>query len=137
MHAWARQAAEATACAQLQNGTAFVAMHDKIFMEQASISAENVKEKLREFAKGIGNLDQAAFQKCMDNGMSLGLVLRDMQLAQTYQATGTPTIFVNGRRLQGVESAQTLKELIAEARKETSAGLPGPSGRPAAPRSSK
>ena len=51
--------------------------------------------------------------------MSLGLVLRDMQLAETYQVSGTPTIFINGRRAEGVESAQKLRELIAQSRSET------------------
>jgi protein-disulfide isomerase len=130
LHAWARQAAEAAACAQLQSATAFGAMHDQIFLNQASISAENAKEKLSEFAKGINGLDQVGFQQCMDNGMSLGLVLRDMQLAEKFQVTGTPTIFINGRRVQGVEHAQALRELIQAARGGTSAGATLPIGGP-------
>lgn len=137
MHAWARQAAEAAACAQLQSAVAFGAMHDRIFMNQASISADNAREKLGEFAKGVAALDQAVFQQCMDNGISLGLILRDMQLAETYQVSGTPTIFINGRRVQGIESAQKLRELIVESRTEISVGGANEAvGRPTLPQSS-
>jgi Thioredoxin len=55
----------------------------------------------------------------MDNEMSLGLVLRDINLASSLNINGTPTIFINGHRLQGVKDADQLRELIAEARKES------------------
>jgi len=50
--------------------------------------------------------------------MSVGLVLRDMNLAEVNHVTGTPTLFINGRRTEGVENADKLRELIAEAREE-------------------
>jgi protein-disulfide isomerase len=70
-------------------------------------------------APGIEGVDATAFQKCIDSGMSVGLVLKDMNAAQSNQIQGTPTIFINGHRVQGVESASKLLEMIAEARKET------------------
>jgi protein-disulfide isomerase len=101
-------------------------MHDRIFKEQASITSENAKEKLREFANGVHEMDQTGYQRCMEDGMSVGLVLRDMQLAQAYEVSGTPTIFINGRRVEGVESAKKLRDLIGEARVEMLAGSTKP-----------
>jgi predicted DsbA family dithiol-disulfide isomerase len=57
----------------------------------------------------------------MDNGMSLGLVLKDMSLAEANSVQGTPTVFINGRRVPGVENAATLREVIDEARREEKA----------------
>jgi protein-disulfide isomerase len=121
MHPWARMAAEAAGCAQLQSSEAFWSLHDRIFENQGAIMAENAKKKLGELAKGSNGVSAAAFQKCVDAGMSVGLVLKDMDLAGSFQVNGTPTVFINGHRVAGVGSAAKLREMIAEARKE--AGL--------------
>ena len=49
--------------------------------------------------------------------MSLGLVLRDINLGTSNQINGTPTLFINGHRLQGVSDSFQLSQLITEARK--------------------
>jgi predicted DsbA family dithiol-disulfide isomerase len=121
MHPWARMAAEAAGCAQLQSSEAFWSVHDRIFENQGAITAENAKKKLSELAKSSKGVGVAAFQKCVDAGMSVGLVLKDMDLAGSFQINGTPTVFINGHRVGGVASAAKLREMIAEARKE--AGL--------------
>ena len=121
MHDWARQAAEGAACAQLQSPRAFWLMQDRIFREQPSITAENIKEKLGEFAKDLKEIDIDASVRCIRDSMSLGLVLRDVNLGEATQVTGTPTLFINGHRLQRVENAARLRELIAEARREVEA----------------
>ena len=81
MHPWARAAAEGAACAQLQSSDAFWSMHDRLFENQQSITPENVKEKLREFAQASNAIDFPKFESCLENQMSLGLVFRDMNLA--------------------------------------------------------
>lgn len=126
MHNWARVAAEGAGCAQIQSGEAFWSMHDVIFQNQAKLTPENIREKLGEFARNAKGLDAKSFQQCMDQGMSVGLVLRDMNMADANQVQGTPTLFINGRRIQGVENAAKLRELIEQARKESGAarGMP-------------
>jgi protein-disulfide isomerase len=118
MHPWARMAAEMAGCAQLQSNEAFWSLHDKIFENQTAVTADNAKDKLAGFAKDTKGLDEPAFQKCMTSAMSVGLVLKDMDLAEANHISGTPTLFINGHRLQSVESAAKLRELIEEARKE-------------------
>jgi protein-disulfide isomerase len=122
IHPWARMAAEAAGCAQLQGNEAFWSLHDRIFQDQAAITKENAKEKLAENAKNSKGVDAAAIDKCLANGMSVGLVLKDLNVAESYQINATPTVFINGHRIQGVENAAKLREMIAEARKEASEG---------------
>ncbi|HZS57078.1 MAG TPA: thioredoxin domain-containing protein [Bryobacteraceae bacterium] len=61
--------------------------------------------------------DFAEFQNCVDNQMSLGRVLRDLNLASANNISGTPTLFINGQRKQGIKDAAELRGLIAEAKK--------------------
>lgn len=119
MHPWARAAAQGAACAQQQNSAAFWALHDQIFHHQDTITPGNLKEKLTEFAKSIPSLDTKAFQKCVESGTSLGLVLQDTSLAAALNVEGTPTLFINGDRVSGVQSTAELRELIARARAAT------------------
>ena len=116
-HPWARTAAEGAACAQLQDSDAFWSIHDQLFDQQASITPQNIHEKLLAFAKSAKSLDVAEFQNCLDNQMSLGLVLRDLNLASANNISGTPTLFINGQRKQGIKDAAELRGLIAEAKK--------------------
>jgi protein-disulfide isomerase len=118
IHPWARLAAEGAACAQLQNADAFWSMHDKIFQHQQEITADNVKQKLSEYAQNTKSLDTKSFQACLNNEMSLGLVFRDMNLASTNKVDATPTLYINGHHVPGVRDAQQLRDLIAEAKKE-------------------
>jgi len=119
VHPWARTAALGAACAQLQSSEVFWALHDQLFDNQNAISADNVRTKLVELAKGVKGLDLAAYQNCLDNDLSLGLVFRDMNLATTVNVNATPTLFINGRRLEGIKDEAQLRELIAEAARES------------------
>jgi protein-disulfide isomerase len=72
---------------------------------------------LLDFANNTKSLDLREFQGCLDNQMSLGLVLRDMNLASANDINGTPTLFINGQRRQGIKDAAELRQLITEAKK--------------------
>jgi protein-disulfide isomerase len=119
MHPWARAAAEGAACAQLQNRDAFWSIHDQLFDHQTSIARDNIHRKLLEFAQNAKSLNFQQFQSCLDNQMSLGLVLRDLNLAEANSINGTPTLFINGERIQGVRDAAELRRLITEAEKRS------------------
>jgi predicted DsbA family dithiol-disulfide isomerase len=118
MHPWARSAAEGAACAQLQSAEAFWAVHDYLFAHQDEITADNLKQKVDVLVKDVKGLDFSEFQNCEQNQMSLGLVLRDMNLASSNSVTATPTLFINGHRVQGIKDAAQLRQLIAEAEEE-------------------
>ena len=69
-------------------------------------------------AKAAPELNISNFQSCLENEMSLGLVIRDIDLGTTNQVTGTPTLFINGHRVQGVKDQTQLRALIGEAAHE-------------------
>ncbi|MGH9653278.1 MAG: DsbA family protein, partial [Bryobacteraceae bacterium] len=89
----------------------------QLFDNQAAITPDNIHQKLLEFAKGAKSLNVEQFQSCLDNQMSLGLVLRDINLASENKIDATPTLFINGKRAQGAVDANELKRLIDEAQK--------------------
>jgi protein-disulfide isomerase len=121
IHPWARIAAEGAACAQLQDGEAFWSMHDQLFRNQQAITVENIREKLLGFARATKGLDVPQFQNCLDNEMSLGLVYRDLNLASANNVNGTPTLFINGRRVGGIKDADELRQEVAQAERDRGA----------------
>lgn len=115
-HDWALATAEAGACAQSQSNTVFWSLHDQIFRNQDAINSRNVRQKLAELAAHIKGLDAKVLRQCMAGSTSLGLVLRDMNLAKALHVEATPTLFINGERFQGIESLSQLRGLISQAR---------------------
>ena len=120
-HDWAQKAAEAAACAQLQNGEAFWRLHDALFEYQEEITAANFDSRLGEFASGINSLDPQDFGNCLDRQMSLGMVLRDRQLGAALGVKGTPTIFINGELQVGLPDAVDFHNRLVKAIDEASA----------------
>ncbi|MDP2660784.1 MAG: DsbA family protein, partial [Dehalococcoidia bacterium] len=94
-----KQAAQAAECAGDQ--AKFWPYHDKLF---ASQKGENLgtfaNDKLKGFAQDLG-LDAGAFGSCLDSGKYNDLVNRELVEANQRGITGTPTFFVNGKKLEG------------------------------------
>ncbi len=100
IHPWAMTAAIAGRCAYQQNPDAFWKLHDSIFDNQGVISAENVWQKMMDFA-GQAGLDPGAFRTCMASPEANQAVLANMKEGKTLKVANTPTVFVNGRRIVG------------------------------------
>jgi protein-disulfide isomerase len=125
MHRWARTAAEATACAQLQNGDAFWKLHDQIFDNQSALVVENAKSKILEYARTIPELDVGKLQECLANRSASAIVSEDMRFASANEIAGTPTFFVNGHRVQGIRNAEQLIAVIHERMEKEKSGKTG------------
>lgn len=91
-HQFALPAAIAAFAAHRQGK--FWEMHDKIFENYSSLTGE----KFTEFAKGLG-LDMDKFAKDSGDPQLLQQVQLDLQNGIKAEVRGTPTIFINGRRL--------------------------------------
>ena len=100
---------------KFQSAEAFWKLHDFIFSNQQAITVDNVHTKLLDQVKTLLAVDTKAYQTCMENSMSLGLVVKDTEAGTANQVRGTPTLFVNGKRLAGVRSADDLRAAISEA----------------------
>ncbi|MGH7895872.1 MAG: DsbA family protein [Candidatus Binatia bacterium] len=73
----------------------FWEMHKKLFDNQRELSADNYKK----WAQELG-LDTARFEKDMASPEVQAQIDKEMQEARAADVSGTPTIFVNGKRLQ-------------------------------------
>jgi protein-disulfide isomerase len=109
IHQNALNAAKAAVAAEKQGK--FWEMHDKLFANQRALSPDNLKQ----YAQQIG-LDTAKFEKDMTSPEVQKQIEGDMKLAQDAEVRGTPTLFLNGKRVMN-RSFEGLKQMIDEALK--------------------
>jgi protein-disulfide isomerase len=102
LHPWARTAALAGHCAYLQDAKAFWKIYDLIYDGQDLISAENAWTKMNEFAGKVG-LDPERFRSCLASPEAAAAVDASRANGQLLDVSSTPTLFVNGRRIVGVD----------------------------------
>jgi hypothetical protein len=135
MHAWARPAAEAAACAFQQRNEFFWSFHDFFFEHQSEITPGNLQQKVMEHAHGVQGLDAAKFQDCLSQPETKTGVDSAVAFAEQHGIEGTPTIFLNGRETPIVAPEQ-LRTLISQISKnpqafaEMAAANPAPARRP-------
>jgi protein-disulfide isomerase len=110
IHPWAKTAALAGRCAFNQNPKSFWKIYDGFYDGQDLISAANAWDKAVDFAAQAG-LDQAAFKSCLASPEATAAIEASVANAKLLEVTSTPTIFVNGRRVVGADSA-TIERFI-------------------------
>ena len=93
IHPYAQTAAEASECARDQNR--FWAYHDVLYENQDRLA----KTYLYDYAEALG-LDMQRFRTCLDNREKQVLVTQDYQDGVQAGVTGTPTVFVNGEKVE-------------------------------------
>ena len=111
IHPWAKASAIAGHCVARQNAPAFWDYYDWIYEHQTEITAENLKDKVLEFAK-TKNLDTLQLDRCMDTKAPEGDVDKSIAEGKALKIDQTPTLFINGRRIPGAAPWQNLKMLI-------------------------
>lgn len=105
-HKEARRAAKAAIAAAKQDK--FIEMYRKLFENGQSISADN----LTLWAQELG-LDTERFAKDYADPDSDRLLHEDVTQGNIFGVRGTPTLFINGRRLSGANSQQ-LEQIVEE-----------------------
>jgi protein-disulfide isomerase len=110
IHPWAMMAAMGSRCAYQNSNAAFWKMYDSIFDQQDVISAENVYDKLTDFAGAVG-ISADAFHSCLNDPATKQAVEADLQLGEKLDINSTPTVFINGRRVVGGDPA-SLEQLL-------------------------
>jgi protein-disulfide isomerase len=101
------EAAEAAECANDQGK--FLEMHDLLFEHSRELDVEHLKA----LASEIG-LDVGQFEVCLDTGRHTEEVRQDREDGLTYGIRGTPTFFLNGKRLLTRASLSSFGEAIDE-----------------------
>ena len=113
-HQNAKKAAEAAECANLQNK--FWAYHDILFTKGKADGAGLDVESLKSYAGETG-LDVTEFNSCLDKSKTADIVEIDTKEGQKAGVTGTPTFFINGKRLVGALPYTEFEKAIEEALK--------------------
>ncbi len=112
LHPWAKAAAMAGRCIFRQNPPSFWEYHDWIFSHQEAITPDNLKSQVMDWAKGQKDLDALQLSKCIDEKATEKEVDANMAEGQTVGVDGTPTLFINGRRLPGGAEWPSIKRII-------------------------
>jgi protein-disulfide isomerase len=107
-HNNARPAAEAALAAHAQGK--FWEFHDKLFENQSSLD----RAALEKYAQQIG-LDMTLFRKALVTKQFASKVAADMKLGGQVAVQGTPTLYLNGRRVQNPTAEAEVFKLIDEA----------------------
>ena len=108
-HPNAMPAAEAAMAAYEQGNDKFWAMHDRLFAKQQELSPAYYEQ----VAKEIG-LDVAKWKASVESHSGQGLIQADMSAGSAVGANGTPTFFINGKRLVGAMPFESFKQVIEE-----------------------
>ncbi len=95
IHAQAQMASEASECAGSQGN--FWGYHDKLFLNQPNFS----NSALIGYAIQLG-LDQEKFSTCLTSRTYRDKIERDLTDGIKAGVSGTPTFFINGRKVPGV-----------------------------------
>jgi protein-disulfide isomerase len=106
MHAHAAKAAEASHCAAAQGK--YWEYHDVL-----SASKQLDLPQLKDHARGLG-LNPAAFDKCLDSGEKAQIVKDYVTEATALGLQGTPSFFINGRFISGIQTYEKLREIVEE-----------------------
>jgi protein-disulfide isomerase len=126
IHQYARQAAAASLFAYSQGK--FWEMHDRLFQNFTQINDQN----LRSWAGQIG-LNMSEYDKAMQTGRYEPIIQKDMADGAGAKVLGTPTLFVNGKRIhdrsfEGFK--KSIQDELAAARSGTSSPAQAPAKKP-------
>src|SRR3989338_6699560 len=90
---------------------------DALFSQQSKYASENSGmfsvEQLIRLADDI-NLNKNIFSDCLYKNKYKEAVAKDLEEGKAAGVTGTPTIFINGRKLEGLVSFENYKKIIEE-----------------------
>jgi protein-disulfide isomerase len=115
--------AHEAALAAAQQGK-FWEMHDLLFSGQADFK----REKLLEFSRELG-LDDSKIAQALTDHRFAAFISHDLEEGKKLGVSGVPTIFINDRRVDGLEPVSVLRSIIDEKlAKATASAHSEPSG---------
>jgi protein-disulfide isomerase len=119
MHNWANKAASYADCVGRASNDAFWKFVQGTFDEQSNITESNADEKLTAIADGAG-VKGADMATCAAKPETRTRIEKSVALGQEVGVTGTPTVYVNGRRIGNVVGVpeDVLKGLVDFAAKQ-------------------
>jgi protein-disulfide isomerase len=110
IHHWAFAAAEFGECVHRENPAAFWKFVDAVYGSQEQITADTnnsedagkkAEAKLQELAAAVG-VDGKKVAACAHQPATAERVKQSVELAKELEVTGTPTLFIGGRRISNL-----------------------------------
>jgi protein-disulfide isomerase len=119
MHNWAAKGAAYADCVGQAPHDTFWQFIAKTYEQQADITAENADQKLAAIAEAAGGKG-ADIAACAATPATKARVDASIALGKSVEVSGTPTLFINGRKIGNVGQipADVLKELVEFAGKQ-------------------
>lgn len=109
-HRCALDAARAGVCAHQQGK--FWPLHDRLFGRKSDLSPPGVMAAASE-----AGVDLERFTDCMRSGDTAERIRLDLEMGQAIAVTGTPALFVNGRRLTNAMELDSAIQDVLRARR--------------------
>lgn len=107
MHSRACDASKATICADKKGK--FWQYHDIIFEKRKKLSSKDLKK----YAQQLG-IDPDWFTECISSEEVAKKLKEDIDLAKEHDVSGTPSVFVNGRRFGLWNNTKFLRSIIKQ-----------------------
>jgi protein-disulfide isomerase len=93
-------------------------------MTPAAATAMSLKDQVYAYARQIG-LDQQKFDACINDPQTIVPINADLNEGRALGVTGTPTFFINNKKLVGAQPAAILDEIIQAELKGSPTSLDG------------
>ncbi len=113
VHPWAATAARYLDCMYRANNDAAWTFIDAVYSHQSEINETNLNDKLNTYV-GLANQDPAKISACAASPEAQANVKKSEQIGNDVHVNQTPTVFVNGRALPGVnpQDYDALKSIV-------------------------
>ena len=123
MHNWAAKGAAYSDCVGRASNDAFWKFVSKTYETQSDITAANADEKLTAIADGAG-VKGSDIAACAAKPDTKARVDASIALGKSVDVTGTPTVYINGRKVGSFDARMTevYKSLAEFAAKEAKEG---------------
>jgi protein-disulfide isomerase len=113
IHKWADRAAGYADCLARKNPEQFWKFAQEVFDQQEQITDDNAATKLSAIATDAG-ADASATAACADSSETKARVNQQYELGTSLGITGTPTLFINGRKIDNVNGTpyEVMKQMV-------------------------
>lgn len=113
IHPWAMPAARYVDCLARTNNDGAWTFIQAVYTHQGEITEANVTDKLNNYAKMAG-ADPAAVATCAATPETTSRIQKSLELGKAVGITGTPTLFINGRKIGNLGSipVDALKSIV-------------------------
>lgn len=106
-HPLALFAAQAGQCAWEQGENQYWSLHDRMFIDQDAFTEENIIRWAI-----LSGVKETELRDCIESGKYENEILDDFSDGLALGVRGTPTFFVNGRKIEGALPYSTFQQLI-------------------------